>query len=38
MPLKVVISLLVVIISKQGNTSIAESLDADLQPITRGQL
>jgi len=33
---KVVISLLVATISGQGDTSIAENLDADSQPITRG--
>jgi len=38
MLLKVVILLLVVIISGQADTSIAESLDADSQPIIRGQL
>ena len=36
MLLKVVILLLAAIISGWANTSIAESLDADLQPITRG--
>jgi len=38
MPPKVVISLLAAIISGQRDTSIAESLDTDSQPITRGQL
>jgi len=36
--LKVVILLLAATISGQGNTSIAKSLDADSQPIIRGQL
>jgi len=36
MPLKAVILSLAVIISGQGDTSIAESLDTDLQLITRG--
>jgi len=35
---KVVISSLVATISGQGNTSIAKSLDTDLQVVTRGQL
>jgi len=35
---KVVISLLAAIISRQGDTSIAESLDTNSQLITRGQL
>jgi len=38
MPLKVVISLLVVTTSRQGDTSIAENLDANSQVVTRGQL
>jgi len=38
MPLKVVISLSAVIISGQGDTSIAKSLNADSQVVTRGQL
>jgi len=38
MPPKAVISSLVVIISGWADTSIAESLDADLQLIIRGQL
>jgi len=38
MPLKAVILLSVATISRQGDTSIAESLDANSQPITRGQL
>jgi len=38
MPLKVVILSLAAIISRWGDTSMAESLDANLQPITRGQL
>jgi len=33
---KVVISLLAAIISRQGDTSIAESLDTDSQPIIKG--
>jgi len=37
-PLKAAILSLVATISRQGDTSIAESLDADLQLITRGQL
>jgi len=36
MPPKVVILLLAATISRQGDTSMAESLDIDLQPITRG--
>jgi len=36
MPLKVVILLSVATISRQGDTSIAKSIDTDLQPITRG--
>jgi len=36
MLLKVVILLLVVITSRQADTSIAESLDANSQPIIRG--
>jgi len=35
---KAVTSSLVVIISRQGDTSMAESLDIDLQLIIRGQL
>jgi len=35
---KVVILLSAAITSRRGDTSIAESLDADSQPITRGQL
>jgi len=35
---KAAILLLAAIISRQGNTSIAKSLDADSQLITRGQL
>jgi len=35
---KVVISSSAATTSRRGNTSIAESLDTDLQPITRGQL
>jgi len=35
---KAATSLLVVIISRQGDTSMAESLNTDLQLITRGQL
>jgi len=35
---KAVILLSVATISRQANTSIAESLDADSQPIIRGQL
>jgi len=35
---KAVILLLIAIISRQRDTSIAESLDTDLQLITRGQL
>jgi len=38
MPPKAVISSLVAIISGQGDTSIAKSLDANSQLITRGQL
>jgi len=38
MPLKVVTLSSVAIISGQNNTSIAKSLDADLQLITRRQL
>jgi len=38
MPPKVVILSLAAIISGQGNTSIAKSLDTNSQPITRGQL
>jgi len=38
MPPKVVILLLAVTISGQGDTSIAESLNIDSQLITRGQL
>jgi len=38
MPLKAVILSLVVTTSGQGDTSIAKSLDTNLQPITRGQL
>jgi len=37
-PLKVVTSSLAAIISGQGDTSIAKSLDTDLQVVTRGQL
>jgi len=36
MPPKVAILLLAVMISRQGDTSIAKSLDTDLQLITRG--
>jgi len=36
MPLKAVISSLVVTISGRANTSIAKSLDADLQLIIKG--
>jgi len=36
MPPKVVILSLVATILGQGDTSIAKSLDIDLQPITRG--
>jgi len=36
MPPKAAILLLVAIISRQSDTSIAESLDMDSQPITRG--
>jgi len=35
---KVVISLLIAIISRQRDTSIAKSLDVDSQPIIKGQL
>jgi len=38
MPLKAVTLLSVVTTSRQGDTSIAESLDIDLQLIIRGQL
>jgi len=38
MPPKAATSLLVAIISGQGDTSIAKSLDTNSQPITRGQL
>jgi len=38
MPPKAAISSLVAIISEQRDTSIAKSLDIDLQLITRGQL
>jgi len=38
MPPKVVILSSAAIISGRANTSMAESLDIDLQPITRGQL
>jgi len=38
MPPKATISSLAAIISGQSNTSIAESLDIDLQLITKGQL
>jgi len=38
MPPKAVILLSAVIISRQANTSIAESLNANSQPIIRGQL
>jgi len=38
MPFKAAISSSVVITSGRADTSIAESLDADLQLITRGQL
>ena len=38
MPPKAAILSLVVITSGWGDTSMAESLDADLQPIIRGQL
>jgi len=38
MPPKAVTSSSVAIISGQSNTSIAESLDADLQVVTKGQL
>jgi len=38
MPLKAVILSSVVTISGQGDTSMTESLDADSQPIIRGQL
>jgi len=38
MPPKAAILSSVAMISGQGDTSIAESLDTDLQPITRGQL
>jgi len=38
MPPKAATSLLAATISRQGDTSMAESLDANLQPITRGQL
>jgi len=38
MPPKAVISLLATIISGQGDTSIAESLNANSQPIIKGQL
>jgi len=38
MPLKAVILLLAATISRQGDTSIAKSLDINSQPITRGQL
>jgi len=37
-PPKAATSLLVAIISRQGDTSIAKSLNTNLQPITRGQL
>jgi len=35
---KAAILLLIVTISKWGDTSMAKSLDTDLQPIIRGQL
>jgi len=38
MPPKAAISSSAATISGRGNTSIAESLDTDSQPITRGQL
>jgi len=38
MPPKAVTSLSVAIISRQGNTSIAKSLDTDLQVVIKGQL
>jgi len=38
MPPKAVILSSAAIISRRGDTSMAESLDADSQPITRGQL
>jgi len=38
MPPKAAISSLVATISRQSNTSIAKSLDTDLQLITKGQL
>jgi len=38
MPLKAAISSSAVIILGRGDTSMAESLDTDLQLITRGQL
>jgi len=38
MPLKAVVLLLAVIISQEGDTSMAKSLDADLIMITKGQL
>jgi len=38
MLLKVVISLSAATISRRGDTSIAKSLDADLQVVTRDQL
>jgi len=38
MPPKIVILLLVVTTSRQGNTSIAESSNTDLQVVMRGQL
>jgi len=38
MPPKVVILSLAATISRQGNTSIAESLDIDSQVVIRGQL
>jgi len=38
MPLKIVILLSAATISGQGDTSIAESLDTNLQVVTRGQL
>jgi len=36
MPLKIVILSSAAIISRQGDTSIAENLDADLQVVIRG--
>jgi len=38
MPPKAVILLLVATTSRQGNTSIAKSLDTNSQVVTRGQL